>query len=283
MPINTSAIGATTEPRQRTWTSTDALLYALGVGAGMDDPTGSELEFTTENSRNISQRVLPTMAVVLQASGLPLNQLGEVNLAMMLHGEQGITLHRPIPVAGTLESTSTITGIWDKTKGAVVDTESSSVLVADGQPLFTTRTSLFFRGEGGWGGDRGPSVTVDIPDTDPDVTIAYQTRSDQALLYRLNGDRNPLHSDPLFAADGGFPKPILHGLCTYGFTGRALLHGLCDADPATFGSMDARFTSPVMPGETLTVRMWRTNDGALFRTHGSDDRVVLDAGRFSAA
>ncbi len=283
MPINTSAIGATTEPRQRTWTSTDALLYALGVGAGMDDPTGSELEFTTENSRNISQRVLPTMAVVLQASGLPLNQLGEVNLAMMLHGEQGITLHRPIPVAGTLESTSTITGIWDKTKGAVVDTESSSVLVADGQPLFTTRTSLFLRGQGGWGGDRGPSVTVDIPDTEPDVTIAYQTRSDQALLYRLNGDRNPLHSDPLFAADGGFPKPILHGLCTYGFTGRALLHGLCDADPATFGSMDARFTSPVMPGEQLTVRMWRTNDGALFRTHGSDDRVVLDAGRFSAA
>lgn len=283
MPINTSAVGATTEPRQRTWTSTDALLYALGVGAGMDDPTGSELEFTTENSRNISQRVLPTLAVVLQASGLPLNQLGEVNLAMMLHGEQGITLHRPIPVAGTLESTSTITGIWDKTKGAVVDTESSSVLADDGQPLFTTRTSLFLRGEGGWGGDRGPSVTVDIPDTDPDVTIAYQTRSDQALLYRLNGDRNPLHSDPLFAADGGFPKPILHGLCTYGFTGRALLNGLCDADPAKFGSMDARFTSPVMPGETLTVRMWRTNEGALFRTHGADDRVVLDAGRFSAA
>ncbi len=282
MPINTSAVGASTEPRQRTWTSTDALLYALGVGAGMDDPTGSELEFTTENSRNISQRVLPTMAVVLQASGLPLNQLGEVNLAMMLHGEQGITLHRPIPVAGTLESTSTITGIWDKTKGAVVDTESVSVLCDDGQPLFTTRTSLFFRGEGGWGGDRGPSVTVDIPTTDPDVTIAYQTRTDQALLYRLNGDRNPLHSDPLFAADGGFPKPILHGLCTYGFTGRALLHGLCGADPTNFGSMDARFTSPVMPGETLTVRMWHTNEGALFRTHGSDGRVVLDAGCFSA-
>jgi acyl dehydratase len=281
--INIDAVGAVSETRQRSWTSTDALLYALGVGAGMDDPTGAELEFTTENSRDVTQRVLPTMGVVLPATGLPLGRLGDVNLAMMLHGEQGITLHREIPVEGTLATTSTITGIWDKTKGAVVDTEASSVLVDDGQPLFTTRASLFFRGEGGWGGDRGPSVTVEIPDADPHIEIAYRTRTDQALLYRLNGDRNPLHSDPRFAADGGFPKPILHGLCTYGFTGRALLHGLCDGDPSRFGSMDARFTSPVMPGETLTVRMWRTDEGALFRTHGTDDRVVLDAGRFTAA
>ncbi len=283
MPLKTDAVGASSKPRQRSWTSKDALLYALGVGAGMDDPTGAELEFTTENSRDIAQRVVPTMGVVLQAGGLPLDQLGEVNLALMLHGEQGITLHREIPVEGTLESTSTITGIWDKTKGAVVDMESTSTLADTGEPLFTTRSSLFFRGEGGWGGDRGPSVSVDIPDAAPDVEVAYQTRTDQALLYRLNGDRNPLHSDPLFAADGGFPKPILHGLCTYGFTGRALLHGLCDGDPARFGSMDARFTSPVMPGETLTVRMWRTDDGALFRTHGGDDRVVLDAGRFATS
>ncbi|MCP3990445.1 MAG: enoyl-CoA hydratase [Actinomycetia bacterium] len=283
MTIKTDAVGAVSGPKQRSWTSTDALLYALGVGAGMDDPTGAELEFTTENSRDVAQRVLPTMGVVMQASGLPLNELGDINLAMLLHGEQGITLHREIPVEGTLASTSTITGIWDKTKGAVVDVETSSVLVDDGEPLFTTRTSLFLRGEGGWGGDRGPSVSVDIPDSAPDLEITYRTRIDQALLYRLNGDRNPLHSDPLFAADGGFPKPILHGLCTYGFTGRALLNGLCDGDPGRFGSMDARFTSPVMPGETLTVRIWRTDDGALFRTHGSDDRVVLDAGRFSTS
>lgn len=282
MAINTEALGATSGPRERSWTSTDALLYALGVGAGMDDPTGAELEFTTENSREIGQRVLPTMGVVMQAGGLPLKELGKFNMALMLHGEQGITLHREIPVEGTLETTSKITGIWDKVKGAVVDVESTSTL-ADGEPLFTTRASLFLRGEGGWGGDRGPSVTVDIPDSAPDVEIAYTTRTDQALLYRLNGDRNPLHSDPRFAADGGFPKPILHGLCTYGFTGRAVLNGLCDGDPSRFGSMDVRFTSPVMPGETLTVRMWRTDDGAVFRTHGSDDRVVLDAGRFSPA
>jgi acyl dehydratase len=223
------------------------------------------------------------MAVVLSAGGLPIKQLGDVNLAKLLHGEQGITLHRPIPVEGTLETTSTITGIWDKVKGAVVDVEAESVLADTKEPLFTTRSSLFFRGEGDFGGERGPSVKVDIPDSAPDVEIAYGTRTDQALLYRLNGDRNPLHSDPQFAAAGGFPKPILHGLCTYGFTGRALLNGLCDGDPARFGSMDARFTSPVMPGETLTVRMWRTDTGAVFRTHGSDDRVVLDAGRFSFA
>ncbi len=282
MTIKTDALGAVSGPKQRSWTSADALLYALGVGAGMDDPTGSEHASTTENSRDVTQRVLPTMGVVMQASGLPLKELGDINLALMLHGEQGITLHREIPVEGTLASTSTITGIWDKTKGAVVDVEASSVLVDDGEPLFTTRSSLFLRGEGGWGGDRGPSVSVDIPDSAPDVEIAYKTRIDQALLYRLNGDRNPLHSDPRFAADGGFPKPILHGLCTYGFTGRALLNGLCDGDPGQFGSMDVRFTSPVMPGETLTVRMWHTDDGAMFRTHGSDDRVVLDAGRFSA-
>ena len=283
MTINTDAVGATTAAKRRSWTSKDALLYALGVGAGMDDPTGAELEFTTENSRDVDQRVLPTMGVVLQAGGLPLKQLGDVNLAMMLHGEQGITVHREIPVDGTLESTSTVTGIWDKTKGAVVDIESTSVLVDTGEPLFTTRASLFFRGEGGWGGDRGPSGRVDIPETEPDIEIAYRTRTDQALLYRLNGDRNPLHSDPLFAADGGFPKPILHGLCTYGFTGRALLNGLCDGDPARFGSMDARFTSPVMPGETLTVKIWSGDDGAAFRTHGGDGRVVLDAGRFKPA
>ncbi len=283
MPINADAVGSVIGPKSRSWDSKDCLLYSLGVGAGMNDPVGAELEFTTENTAGTEQRVLPTMAVVLSAAGLPLAKLGKVNLAKLLHGEQGITLHRPIPVGGSLETTSTVTGIWDKVKGAVVDVEAQSVLADTKEPLFTTRSSLFFRGEGGWGGERGPSASVEIPDTDPDVVVAYDTRSDQALLYRLNGDRNPLHSDPQFAAAGGFPKPILHGLCTFGFAGRALLNGLCDGDSSRFGSMDVRFTSPVMPGETLTVRMWRTDDGAVFRTHGSDDRVVLDAGRFSYA
>ena len=154
------------------------------------------------------------------------------------------------------------------------------MLADSGEPLFTNRSSLFLRGEGGFGGDRGPSTSrTAAPDRAPDLSVTYQTRPDQALLYRLNGDRNPLHSDPAFAARGGFPKPILHGLCTYGFTGRGLLHLLCEGDPARFHGMEARFTSPVMPGEALTIDVWRTGDGeAAFRTTASDGRVVLDGG-----
>ncbi len=281
MAINPDAVGSETEARERSWTSTDCLLYALGVGAGMDDPTGAELDFTTENSKGITQRALPTMAVVLQAGGLNIGSLGSPDLTKMLHGSQGITLHREIPVEGRLSTTGKITGIWDKGAAAVVDMESTSVLADTGEPLFTNRMSLFFRGEGGWGGDRGASGSKEgAPEREADVTITYQTRTDQALLYRLNGDRNPLHSDPDFASRGGFPKPILHGLCTYGFTGRALLHGLCDGDPARFASMDARFASPVMPGEALTVKMWRTGDGeAFFQSYAGGDRLVLDGGR----
>ncbi len=283
MPINHDAVGAVDGPRERSWDHKDCLLYALGVGAGQTDPTGFELEFTTENSEGITQQVLPTMAVVLQAGGMNLSALGPFNFAMLLHGEQGITLHRDIPTEGRLATTSTITAIYDKGAAAVVMTESKTVLVDSGEDLFTTRSSAFIRGEGGWGGDRGPSGPKNVaPDRDADVTITYQTRADQALLYRLNGDRNPLHSDPAFAAKGGFPVPILHGLCTYGVTGRALLHGLCDSNPSRFGSMDARFASPVLPGEALTVSMWRTDDGgAFFQTRGNDGRVVLDGGRFS--
>ena len=140
--------------------------------------------------------------------------------------------------------------------------------------------SAFIRGEGGWGGDRGPSGPRNVPpERDPDHVVSYATRTDQALLYRLNGDRNPLHSDPKFAARAGFPKPILHGLCTYGFTGRALLQTLCGSDPSRFKSMDARFTSSVYPGDELTISMWVTGDGeAVFQTRRPGDAVVIDNG-----
>ncbi len=280
MAINPDAIGTVSEPRERSWDSKDCLLYALGVGAGMEDPTGAELEFTTENTKGAVQHVLPSMAVVLQAGGLDIGALGTPDLTKMLHGSQGFTLHRPIPTEGRLRTTGRITGVWDKGAAAVVDMSSETVLADSGEPLFTNRSSLFFRGEGGWGGDRGPSAAKQgAPDREPDVAVTYTTRTDQALLYRLNGDRNPLHSDPDFAARGGFPKPILHGLCTYGFTARALLHGLCGGDPVRFASMDARFASPVFPGEALTVRMWRTGSGsAAFQTYAGGDRLVLDGG-----
>jgi acyl dehydratase len=280
MPLNLSAVGTTSEPRERSWDHKDCLLYALGVGAGMEDPTGAELDLTTENSAGVTQRALPTMAVVLPAGGMDFKALGDFDLTKMLHGDQSITLHREIPTQGRLRTTNKVVAIYDKGSAAVVVTEAESVLADSGEPLFTNRASLFMRGEGGFGGDRGPSATRNTtPERAPDASVTYQTRSDQALLYRLNGDRNPLHSDPTFAAKGGFPKPILHGLCTYGFTGRGLLHLLCDSDPGRFRSMDARFTSPVMPGEALTVEAWRTGEGeAAFRTTATDGRVVLDGG-----
>ena len=281
MPINPDAVGAESQPGERSWNSKDCLLYSLGVGAGVTDPTGFELEFTTENTKDVDQKALPTMAVVLGGGGpdSPLSKLGDVNYATMVHGEQGITLHKPLPVEATVSTVARISGIYDKGKAALVVLESEATDTADGQPMFTSMSKLFFRGEGGWGGDRGPDNAVTFPDRDPDHVVTYETRSDQALLYRLNGDRNPLHSDPAFAALGGFDKPILHGLCTYGFTGRALLHAVCGSDPERFAGMDGRFSSPVMPGEALSVHIWENGDGtANFRTFASGDRVVLDNG-----
>jgi acyl dehydratase len=285
MAINLEAVGVESQPHQSSWNSKDCLLYALGVGAGVRDPTGYELEFTTENTRDVTQQALPTMAVVLAGSmrgpNSPMAQLGDVDYAKMVHGEQGITLHKPLPVEATVRATSKISAIYDKGKAALVVLESTAIDIADDQPLFTNTSKLFFRGEGGWGGDRGPADGVEMPDRDPDQVITYQTRSDQALLYRLNGDRNPLHSDPTYAERGGFPKPILHGLCTYGFTGRALLHGVCGSNPTRFLGIDGRFSSPVIPGETLDVHIWDGGSGtAYFRTFAGD-RKVLDNGVLS--
>ncbi len=285
MAINHDAVGAKGEPRRASWDSDRCLLYALGVGAGAEDPVGSELEFTTENTAGVTQKVLPTFCVVSgftsKGGKSAMSALGSYDTRMMVHGEQGIILHREIPVAGEIETVDEITGIYDKGKGAVVAAKTVATLVADGKPLFETTSAIFIRGEGGWGGDRGPTEAANVaPERAPDVSITYQTREDQALLYRLSGDKNPLHSDKQFSDVGGFPRPILHGLCTYGFTGRALLHGLCDGDPARFKAMDGRFTSPVMPGEALTIDMWVDGNHAIFQTKGSDGRVVLNNGGF---
>ncbi|MEY2404327.1 MAG: hypothetical protein QOD38_1878, partial [Acidimicrobiaceae bacterium] len=248
----------------------------IGVGAGTD-----ELAFTTENTKGVQQQVLPTMGVVLGvAGGGAYDAVGEINWTMLVHGEQAIELHKPIPVEGTVRSVTTVTGIYDKGSGAVLATETESVDASSGEPLFTTRSAAFIRGAGGWGGDRGPTgPRPTAPEREPDHVVKYQTGIDQALIYRLSGDRNPLHSDPSFAAAAGFDRPILHGLCTYGFTGRALLNALCDKDPARFKSMEARFTSPVFPGDELTISIWRTGDGeAVFQTRRPGDVVVVDNG-----
>jgi acyl dehydratase len=221
------------------------------------------------------------MAVILMLGGTgALREIGSFNPAMLVHGSQAIELHGEIPVEGTVTNVGTITGIYDKGSGALVVADITSTDVGSGEVLFTNTTSLFIRGEGGWGGDRGPSTDNAVPDRAPDHSVTYATRPEQALIYRLSGDRNPLHSDPSFAARGGFDTPILHGLCTYGFTGRALLHSLCGSDPARFTSMTGRFAKPVFPGEELTVDIWDLGGGeASFVTKGGDGRVVLDTGR----
>ncbi|MCZ6503778.1 MAG: MaoC/PaaZ C-terminal domain-containing protein [Gammaproteobacteria bacterium] len=276
MPVNPDAVGTKGEPTRRSWSSKDALLYAVGIGAGTD-----ELQYTTENTKDLAQKVLPTFAVIVGGGGVPMAAAGSFNPALMVHGEQGIELLGEIPPAGEIESVGEITGIYDKGSAAVLAFTSESKNVETGEVLLRTSMTLFCRGEGGFGGDRGPSEKIEFPETDPDYSVIYKTREDQALTYRLSGDRNPLHSDPSFAAMGGFDRPILHGLCSYGFTGRALLHCLCSGDASKFKSMNARFSRPVIPGDALTISMWVDGSSALFRTTNQDGDVVIDQGRFT--
>jgi acyl dehydratase len=285
MSLDHSLVGVASEPQEHSWTSTDALLYAVGVGAGLGDPL-QELEFTTENSEGVTQQVLPTYAVLIARAGVG-RKLGDFDPALLVHAEQGFELHRPLPVQGTVRTVATVTGIYDKGSGGLVASENVAVDAATGDKLVTSRSSVFIRGEGGFGGDRGPSDGWHRPEREPDHRVLQPTRPEQALLYRLSGDRNPLHADPKFAARGGFSRPILHGLCTYGVTGRALLHAVCGSDPARFRSMSGRFSRPVLPGDTLVVSIWlpdearadQPSDTALFQTATEDGSVVIDHGR----
>ena len=279
MPLNPDAVGATGDVRNISWTSKDALLYAVGIGAGQAD-----LPFTTENTKDVQQVAYPTFAVVAGSGtaspgASAMSQIGTFNFALLVHGSQSITLHRPIPVEAMATTQDTVVAMYDKAKAAVVVTEAE-VRLSTGEPLWTTRSSAFIRGEGGWGGERGPSGPQNEPpsDTAPDHEITLQTSPDQAFVYRLSGDRNPLHTDPSFAAIGGFDRPILHGLCTYGFTGRALLGALTGNDVAAFHHIEGRFSSPVMPGDALTVRAWMIGDGEAVFTTSVGDRVVIDQG-----
>ena len=275
--LDLDAVGRESPPFESRWSARDVMLYAVGVGAGQED-FEAELPFTTENSQGIEQQVLPTYAVLLGLGGFP--DMGKISLGQILHAEQSVTLHRDIPVRGSARSTTRITGIYDKGKGGLVAVESDVRLADSGEPLATLTAGIFVRDEGGWGGDRGPSLAWTAPDREPDAVRSFKTSEGQALIYRLSGDRNPLHSDPQFARNVGFPRPILHGLCTYGYSGRALVDAVCEGDPSRFGSMAARFSMPVLPGQQLTVSIWRSDDGALFRT-ATDAGTVIDAGRFS--
>lgn len=286
MAIDPNAVGATTEPMLFEWTDRDTLLYALGVGAGLED-----LSFTTENSHDITQQVLPTYAVICCPAFGAAGKVGSFNWAMLLHGSQGIRLHAPLPAAGKLSVVTEVADIQDKGEGknAIIMLRGRGSDPDVGTLVAETLTTLVIRGEGGFGGQPGERpVAPEIPDREPDARVALPTREDQPLIYRLSGDRNPLHSDPWFAKElAGFPKPIMHGLCTYGFAGRALIAELGNGDANAITAIDARFTKPVFPGETLTTLIWRTEPGkAVFRTEASgasgpdapDARLVLEDG-----
>ena len=283
MPIDPTAIGAKTDPSIFEWTDRDTLLYALGVGAGTED-----LAFTTENSHDIPQQVLPTYAVIACLPFAAAGKIGSFNFAMLLHGSQEIRLFRPLSPAGKLSVVAEVADIQDKGEGknAIVMLKATGTDPDSGEKVAETSMTAVIRGEGGFGGQPGQRpVAPEIPEREPDARIALPTREDQALIYRLSGDRNPLHSDPWFAQNlAGFPKPILHGLCTYGVAGRALVSELGGGDATKISQIGARFTSPVFPGETLTTSIWRTESGhAVFRTEasspdGSDARLVLEDG-----
>ncbi|MFI8241390.1 MaoC/PaaZ C-terminal domain-containing protein [Streptomyces sp. NPDC085866] len=263
MPID-AALALAAEPRtgEITWTTKDVQLYHLGIGAGANPDKDSpatdpdELRYTLESRLH----VLPSFATVAGAgspgviSGLSVPGV-DVDLARVLHGGQTLRIHRPLPAEGTATATGRIAAVYDKGKAAVLVMRTE---VADAEgPLWTNDAQIFVRGEGGWGGDRGPSTRPEPPTGEPDRTVERPIRADQALLYRLSGDYNPLHADPEFAKLAGFDRPILHGLCTYGITLKAVVDTLLGGDVTRVREYTTRFAGVVYPGETLRIRMWR--------------------------
>ena len=278
MPIDVDvALAAELPPAEFSWTSNDIQLYHLGLGAGADPLDPRELAYLIDNT----PQVLPSFGNVAQSFHMTeaptVNFPGiDIELSKVLHASEGITVPAPIPPSGTGVAVTRFTEIWDKGKAAVIWSETE-VTTPDGAPLWTQKRSIFARGEGGFGGDRGPSGTQVTPDRAPDLEIAIPTLPQQALLYRLCGDRNPLHSDPGFASAAGFPKPILHGLCTYGMTCKAIADALLGGDAAAVGSYSARFAGVVFPGETLKAQVWK-EDGRFIAgvvAPSRDDAAVL--------
>ena len=279
MPIDPSvAVGAELPDRQFSWNASDVLLYHLGIGAGSDpgdNLSPDALRYTLDGP---GLQVLPSFGIVAptfhQTDPPPLDLPGcDINLAQVVHGSQSISVTRPLPTSGSATLRTRISDVWDKGKAAVVWQEGVASS-DDGEELWRVRSSIFVRGEGGWGGDRGSSAAVELPDRAPDADTTYDVTPQQALLYRLCGDRNPLHADPDFARAAGFPAPILHGLCSYGIVLRTLTDSLLGGDASRVGGFTARFAGVVFPGETIRVRAWETDDGivASATVSGGGDR-----------
>jgi acyl dehydratase len=269
--IDASLVGLALPPLEHRWTARDVILYALGVGA-----TAADLDLVYEGR---GPRVLPTFAVIPSSHFLPaFLDAVDFELGNLLHGEQSIMLHRPIPTDASVESTRRCVDVWDKGSAAVIVWES---VTSDGDgPLFTTTNASFIRGAGGFGGERGPAGARNAPpDRPPDTTLSVATSPDQAALYRLSGDLNPMHIDPEMARSFGYERPFLHGLCTYGVVARAVIGAVADGVPERLEAYEARFAGIVYPGDTLRVNVWRTaDDEALLDAH-TERGPALSAGR----
>ena len=260
----------------------DTLLYAVAIGMSKDPLDEKELEYTCES---VGQRVVPPAATVLSRGRRPVSPdapartpglTSKMNFTMLLHGEQRLAVHQPLPQSAETLVTNRTTGVYDKGegKGALVTTETD-VNLKDGTPLFTLGSPMFYRGDGGFGGtaEGAPEPHV-LPERKPDVTCEMPQREDQAMVYALCGDRNPLHRDPGFAKRAGFDKPILHGLCSYGISCHGVLKAMLDYDETQVAGFDVRFSTPVYPGETQVLEAWRDDNVVSFRVRIKERDVI---------
>jgi acyl dehydratase len=267
MPIDVGkAVGAELAGTTFSWTEGDIILYNLGVGAGNPPTEPGELKYAFEGDLVAvpSYGTIPPFSMMMSlgaVDGL------DVDLARILHGDQSLVIHSSLPTSGTVRQTGRIVDVYDKGKGALILIEVVSVLEKTGAPLFTNRSGVYVRGEGGFGGDSGPPARNQAPPREPDHVVQSSTLPQQALLYRMaSGDKNPLHADPGFATLAGFARPILHGLCTYGIVAKAVVESALGGEPERVGSYSARFTGHVFPGETLVTRIWESDDRLLVET-----------------
>ncbi len=267
-------------PVEQAYTVRDTLLYALGVGCGADPLDALDLPFVYERDL----QALPSMATVLGSPGFWLGQPDTgVDWRRVLHGEQSIEMHRPLAPQGRVIGRNAVEEIIDKGpgRGALIYVRRDLVDAADGAPLCTVRLTSFARADGGFGGPAGPLKPVHrLPEREPDAVCERVTWPHSALLYRLNGDYNPLHADPEVARSGGFPRPILHGLCTYGVACRALVRTVLGNDASRLQRMDVRFSAPAFPGDTLRTEIWDEGAGRKgFRVRAlPGGQVVIDNG-----
>jgi len=271
--MDLSLVGRSSKPHEFSYTERDVILYALGVGATTD-----ELEFVYEGVPGGLQ-VIPSFSI-LAPGGSIVEVLGpDIDFPRLLHGEQLIRMHRPIPPSGTITTVGTLSDIFDKGKAAVIHFKTESTL-ADGEPLFDTEAVLFYLDEGGFGGPRGPKTEkLEPPEgVEPDFSISYPIALNQAAIYRLTGDINPLHIDPKEAQRVGFEKPILHGLSTYGAATRAIVHGLCGGDVSRFRAFRTRLSNVVFPGDTVTTEGWKQENGRYIIQVRTERDVVMTNG-----